>query len=98
MPPASEVLDWGQYEGTRNRKTTYERKKPSGAIIRLEIVRLVTGPTTLGSRGRGLVWERAKMDTAWAIEKNEKVNIKEVYIIMLAAQWRLSEEDRRMNG
>lgn len=78
---------------------TYERKKPSGAIIPLEIVRLVTGPTTLGC-GRGLVVEIETMDAAWVIEKNERKGNKRVYIIGNAisptanAHWRLSNEGR----
>lgn len=80
VPPASEVLEWSQYEGTSNRKATYERKKPSGAIIPLDIVKLVTGPTVLGSSDRALVCERAMMDAAWVNEKNEMMNIKRGYI------------------
>jgi hypothetical protein len=38
------------------------------------------------------------MDTAWVIEKNAKVNIKRAYIIIIVGDWRLSCEDRRMNG
>lgn len=76
VPPARVALRRDQYEGTGDRKTTYEREKPSGAIFPLEIVRLVTDPTTL----RGWIWERDTIDAAWVIAKNEKIEIRGRYI------------------
>lgn len=101
VPPASVVLRWGQNEGASDRKTTYERKNPSGAINPLEIVRLVTGPTTLGS-GRGLVLERETMDAALAIEKNETKEPNRIYItrneIRPTAHKRPSSGNKKIGG
>lgn len=79
VPPASVVLDENQYEAMSDRRPTYERKKPSGAIFALEIVKLVTVPTELRGRS-GQALERDTMDAAWVIERSEKKDIKGRYI------------------
>ena len=39
------------------------------------------------------------MDAALVIEKNDNANTKRAYIILMpVTHWRLSSEDRRMNG
>lgn len=55
---------------------TYERKKPSGAIIRFEIVKSVEDPTALGSSCEGLVVPRKTTEAAWAIDKNKHIDMK----------------------